>query len=176
MALMNKNNWTKLSVFILSIVLISSSNAHMMLAQHGTLNVVSGGAFMVLSLPVSAFKGVDDDNDGKLSMDEFDTHRLVISKVIKQQVVLSDEQGKCPLQGMILSPVTAHNSFNAPVSQLIVMGRFKLNEGYRQLHYQIELFGEKDSEQKFEITATRKADGVKRSFEIEERSPLITIF
>ena len=36
----------------------------------GTLNIVDGGAFMVLSLPVSACSGIDDDGDALLSPTE----------------------------------------------------------------------------------------------------------
>jgi hypothetical protein len=58
--------------------MVQLAEAHLMVAQHGTLNVVDDGVFMVLSLPVSAFDGVDDDNDGKVSMLEFNNHRGAI--------------------------------------------------------------------------------------------------
>lgn len=47
-----------------------TAQAHVILAQKGTLNIVDGGAFMVLSLPVSAFSGIDDDGDALLSPTE----------------------------------------------------------------------------------------------------------
>ena len=46
---------------------IAPAQAHLMVAQHGTLNLVGDGVYMVLSLPVSAFAGSDDDGDDKLS-------------------------------------------------------------------------------------------------------------
>ncbi|MEZ9140430.1 hypothetical protein AB4153_09300, partial [Shewanella sp. 10N.286.52.E4] len=45
---------------ILSGLTFSSVQAHMMVAQHGTINLVDDGAFMVLSLPVSAFHFLDN--------------------------------------------------------------------------------------------------------------------
>jgi hypothetical protein len=51
------------------------AHAHLMVAQHGTLNIVDDGVFMVLSLPISAFNGVDEDSNGKISMLEFNNHR-----------------------------------------------------------------------------------------------------
>ena len=128
----------------------------MMPAQHGTLNVVKGGVFMVLSVPISAFDGVDDDHDGKLSMDEFETHRLMISNIVKAKVTLSDEQGKRPLQGMMLSPAVSHNASKSPVTHIVVMGRYQLNKQYNQLTYQLGVFGDKSSEQTFKITAKDK--------------------
>ena len=49
-------------IFLSSILFSSHLYAHVMVAQHGTLNVVDNDVFMVLSLPVSAFEGVDDEN------------------------------------------------------------------------------------------------------------------
>ena len=54
-------------VLLLCISTIPVANAHLMVAQQGTLNVVDDGAFVVMSLPISAFSSVDDDGDGKLS-------------------------------------------------------------------------------------------------------------
>lgn len=140
--------------------------AHMMVAQHGSLNVVDDGVFMVLSLPVSAFDGIDDDKDGKLSKVEFTEHRTTIAKVISDQVVLQDKSGKLALQGMMLSLVNSHHSPKEPASQLIVMGRYPLVDPKSILQYQVALFGTGTSEQIFEITATRKSDNQKQTLEL----------
>ena len=57
-----------------------------MVARHGTLNFVDDGAFMVLSLPMSAFEGIDDDGDGKVSMIEFNNHRTGIVGAVRHAV------------------------------------------------------------------------------------------
>lgn len=48
-------------------LLIGAAHAYLMVAQRGTLNLVGDGGFMVLSLPISAFTGIDDNADGQLS-------------------------------------------------------------------------------------------------------------
>jgi len=150
--------------FLMSLSMMFSlhSYAHIMVAQHGTLNVMDEGVFMVLSLPVSAFKGIDDDKDGMLSKAEFTLYRPVIASMVLEKVVLKDKNGKLPLQGMMLSPVTPHSSPNEPASQIIVMGRFALVNSNSALQYQVDLFGKAFSEQSLEITATRKMDGKKK--------------
>jgi hypothetical protein len=50
----------------LNLIMGPVAHAHLMVAQHGTLNIVDDGVFMVLSLPISAFDGIDDDKDGNL--------------------------------------------------------------------------------------------------------------
>ena len=49
---------------------VTTAHAHLMVEQHGTINFTNGGAFLVLSVPVSAFDGVEDDGDGALSAKE----------------------------------------------------------------------------------------------------------
>jgi len=161
---------------LFALIISQQSFAHVMVAQHGTLNVVEDGVFMVLSLPVSAFSGFDDDKDGKLSTAEFSLHRAVIVKAIQEGIVLTDTTGKIALQGMMLSPVTSHHSPNAPTSQLIVMGRFALVDANSVLHYQVNLFGKSAAEQLLEITATRKADKQKHVFELTAKESIVSLF
>ena len=70
---------TTLFLVTMCICVVPKAYAHMMVAQHGTLNVVNEVAFMVLSVPVSAFEGIDDDGDGQLSMEEFTQHRIAMA-------------------------------------------------------------------------------------------------
>ena len=164
--------------FIILLSLLSSHSlyAHVMVAQHGTLNVIDDSVFMVLSLPVSAFEGVDDDKDDKLSAIEFTTHRLALIKMIHSKVILKDKSGKLPLQGMILAPVTSHHSPKAPSSQLIVMGRFTLVYPNSALKYRVELFGKTTPEALLEITATRKKDGSKQVIQLSQETPNVSLF
>lgn len=99
-----------------------------MVAQHGTLNFLHSEVYMVLSLPATAFNAADEDNDGKLSLAEFSQHRIEIVSEVAAQVTLSDSTGILPLHGLMISPVTPHDAPKEPADQIIVMGRFSLNE------------------------------------------------
>jgi hypothetical protein len=148
----------------------------MIVAQHGTLNVIDDGVFMVLSLPVSAFAGVDDDNDSKLSKKEFERHRIAIVKVINENVVLKDSSGILTLQGMMLSPVTSHHDPKEPASQLMVMGRYPLLDPSSALEYKVDVFGSQLSEQILEITATRRSDGKKHRLDLTPKKSSVVLF
>lgn len=153
-----------------------SANAHVMVAQHGTLNVVDNGVFMVLSIPINAFEGVDDDKDGRLSKVEFDAHHSDIALVVKDKITLSDKNGKLELKGLILSPVTSHHSPKEPASQLVVMGKFILNDINSPLHYQVNVFGKQLFEKLFEITVKNKEKGLKQAFTLTPEVTLIELF
>lgn len=162
-------------VVLLNLLFAQQSIAHIMVAQHGTLNIAEDGVYMVLSLPVSAFSGIDDDNDGKLSQTEFSRHRPAIAKSVLTNVLLIDNNENLSLHGLMLSPVTPHHSPKSPASQIIVMGRFTLAELKSTLQYKINLFGTTPPEQLLEITATKKADGKEQKFTLSAKNPQANI-
>ncbi len=160
----------------LSLSMFPSAHAHLMVAQHGTLNIVDDGAFMVLSLPISAFEGVDDDSDGKVSMLEFNHHRAAIVEFVRQNVTLNDKQGSRPLQGIMLSPVVPHDAPKASISQLTVMGRFTLVDPDSALRFHTGLYGKRAAEQALEITATRRSVNQKHVFELTPKASEVVLF
>ncbi len=151
---------TCLTLFVFG---MSCAHAHLMVAQRGTLNIVGDGAFMVLSLPVSAFNGIDDNGDGKLSDAELAAHRAEISTAIIRDVQLIDAQGARPLEGVMLSLSPPDDTPQAPASQLVVLGRFALAPGTTDaealdssVRFRIALFGKEELERRFQVTVTRK--------------------
>jgi hypothetical protein len=170
--------YLSLAVLVWSVTLgmVQLARAHLMVAQHGTLNILDDGAFMVLSLPISAFEGLDDDGDGKVSMLEFNKHRDAITQSIEKNVTLSDQQANCALKGIMLSPVVPHGPEGDAISQLAVMGRFTLNEPASALRFTIGLYGMQTAERRLEITATRSQDKQKAVFELTPASPTRAIF
>ena len=163
-------------VLLLGVVLMATANAHLMVAQHGTLNIVENGAFMVLSLPVSAFKGVDDNADGRMSAAEFTKHRLAIAKVIKQSVLLYDEKGPIQIQGLLLSSDANDHGLPVPVTQIVAMGRFVLRTPASDLRFENELFGKTEAEKLLTFTVSRKADAKKQKLELTPNNPSAALF
>ena len=176
--------WAKywMSGVLLSAALTSPATAHLMVAQRGTLNFVGDGSFVVLSLPVSAFAGTDDDGDGKLSVTEFTKHRPAIVDAVNEQVQLLDQGNPLPLQGMMLSPVVPHTVPGAPkvpADQLVVMGRFDLaglKGATSELKFHVGLFGKQAEEQSLEITATQVVEPKKHKMVLTPKQPKARLF
>ncbi|MCB1688363.1 MAG: hypothetical protein KDI33_07755 [Halioglobus sp.] len=160
----------------LNLMPVSLAYAHLMAAQHGTLNIVNDGVFMVLSLPASAFQGIDDDNDGKVSMIEFNNHRAAIVSAIRENVILSDAEGTLALREVLLSPVAQHDTSEESISQLTIMGRFSLNDIASPLRIEIGLYGKGVTEQSLEIAATRSYDRRRDIFELTPAAPASLLF
>ena len=162
-------------ILILTALITPSAQAHLMVAQNGTLNWVDNGIYMVLSLPVSAFEGIDDNQDGKISTIEFNKHQSTFITSIEQHVILSDKQKAHPLEGTLLSPVMDHGPDKDTISQLVVMGRFNLIKPC-DLNIHIGLYGNKPKEQSLKITATRPSHDKKHVFYLTPKIPTAPIF
>jgi hydrogenase/urease accessory protein HupE len=134
------------------------SPAHLMVAQQGTINLVGDGAFMVLSVPVSALDDWDDNRDTLLSASELNAHRQAIADQIHRRLQLHDDAGPRPLQGMMMSLSPGDEAPDSPASQLVIMGRFQLDSPDRHdraLRLQTDLFGATESERSLGITVSR---------------------
>lgn len=150
---------------LLGWLIAMGAQAHLMVAQKGTLNLQGDGAYMVVSLPVSAFQGVDDDGDGAWSAQELGVHGPKVHAQLAQQLRLRDAQGLRPIEGVTLIPTPPDDNPNDPVTQLVVMARFKLaqpadiqaTETVSGLRFYAGLLGKQAAEQQLSFTVTQGA-------------------
>ncbi len=129
-----------------------------MLSQRGTLNVVKGGAFLMLSVPVTAFHGVDDDGDGKLSQAELRAHWSELEAQAAAQIELGDDRGPRPVAAFSISPTAPDDAPTAPVSQIVVQVQWTLDEAPRPLQLKATLFGKLPGEDVLAITANSDSE------------------
>lgn len=134
---------------------VSVVQAHLVVSQRGTLNIVGDGAYMVLSLPVSALTGFDDNQDGLLSVGELRTHAASIESQIKQGVTLGSTQGQSRLEGVMLNTEASESDPSAPSTHLVVLGRFAMPAQATELTLALQLFGPRADEQTEHIAVTR---------------------
>lgn len=149
--------WARRLVVVLALLAGASAQAHLMVAQRGTLNIVGDGAFMVMSLPVSALQGVDDDGDGRLSLAEGNAHLAAIEAQVRRGVQLRSDRGALPLQGVMVNLSPRDDAPTAPVDQIVVVGRFALGDAPGGLRLALALFGKRAGEQTQDITVTQGA-------------------
>ncbi len=118
--------WTVL-LLVLSL-LAPPAHAHMMVAQKGTLNFELQGAYLVVSLPVAAFSGFDDDGDQHMSLQELQRHASSIAAAAFKPVLrlLADSQA-VPFELLMLNTSAPDDSPGAlGATQMVAMGRFAL--------------------------------------------------
>ncbi|KZN56382.1 hypothetical protein N474_11595 [Pseudoalteromonas luteoviolacea CPMOR-2] len=144
-------------------VFSSASSAHLMVAEHGTLNFDDSGAYMVISVPALSFAEADIDNSGSLSVSEFKAKKDQIILAILDKVWMTQNERKKPLQGIMVSPQVAHHGNRDHIDQIVVMGKFIDVDHRQNLMFHSSLFGS-DGEQKLAITAKFKRLGIKQKF------------
>jgi hypothetical protein len=123
--------------------------------QKGTLNFVGSGAFLVISLPVSGFVGIDDDGDARLSSAELRSHWKAIEDQVKESVKLSDASGPRPLEGIILDIAPPHERPDEPATHVVALGRFSIADGAGAHRLVIGLWGKRADERSYEMGVTR---------------------
>jgi hypothetical protein len=137
--------------------------------QKGTLKFVEAGAFLVISLPVSGFAGIDDDGDGRLSSAELRKSWKLVEDQVKSSVRLSDANGPRPLEGIILDIAPPHELPNEPATHVVALGRFSLGDASGPYTLRIEIRGRGSGEQSYELGVTR--NGNKRMFVLDAAHP-----
>lgn len=156
--------WRRLGLALLvlcgALLGVAPAQAHLMATQKGTLNIVGDAAFMVLSVPVSALRGVDDDQDRALSKAELAAHAGDIHQQVLAGVQLLGSDRALPLQLMMLDTAPPDNSPTAAARHLVVLGRFQLQQESASdgLSLRLALFGPTASERQQDVTITRQQE------------------
>ncbi len=147
------------------VIFCSSAQAHLMVAQKGTLHLQGDGAYLVVSLPVSAFSGIDDDGDGAWSNQEVAAHEDRIHQQLRAQLRLRDAQGPRPIDGITLVPTPSDDLAAHEVNHLVVLVRFKLAQPVESMSltrvpnmaFRAGLFGQSEAERQLSIAVTQGA-------------------
>jgi hydrogenase/urease accessory protein HupE len=143
-----------------------------MSAQEGTINFFASGAYLVLSVPVSAFQNVDNNQDQQLSQTELATHKLVIQDQIQQKIQLVDKVDqttlpiKLPAEIALLSLSSPDSNTPVQSNQLLVMIRFTIPflaekatlSDLQRFQLTLNLFGKAPNEQHFRVQVSRDPD------------------
>lgn len=135
-----------------------AAQAHLMVAQRGTLNIVGDAAYMVLSLPVSALRQVDDDGDARLSLAEGNAHLHEIEAQVRAGLQLQSDQGPMPLDGLMVNLSPPDDAPTAPARHIVVLGRFSAQPHSSHWRLSLQLFGHREDESTQHITVTRGSE------------------
>jgi hydrogenase/urease accessory protein HupE len=147
-----------LGTFLGLFITLPAAYGHLIVDQKGTINFVEDGAFLVVSLPVAALEGADDDGDGKLSFAEMARHTPELQRQIKAGIRLTDRSGEKALDGLLLNLSPPDSAPSSPATHIVAMGRFALGgpaESFANARFESSLFGRAESERTLIITLKR---------------------
>jgi hydrogenase/urease accessory protein HupE len=130
------------------------AQAHLLPKQNATMHVVDKAAFFVVSVPVSALTGVDNDQDGALSLGEIQQHNREIQRQFEARFhVRSDGKTGDTKLTWVLSPI--QDGTATKTDYVVVMHRVNFAELPENPVLETSLFGTRASERQMTITATR---------------------
>ena len=128
--------------------------AHLLPAQTATLNVVGHTAYVVVSVPVSALHGIDDDGSGGISAVEMSRHSRDITRQFERRFNVSAEgEAGTKLMTMAWSPQTD----GPPVDSAYIVVLHSVRFAAPPQHPAVitDLFGKRSGEAQMTITAKR---------------------
>lgn len=148
---------TILGAILAAILAARPARAHLVAAQRGTIHLAEDGAYLVLSLPLSAFPFLDTDGDGAVDAGEIGRGSAAIEERVRKGVSLRDTTGSRPLEGILLAPSPSSDEPGAALRQVVVLGRFALDPAAPSapLRLAVRLRGASEDEQVFEVAVRR---------------------
>jgi hydrogenase/urease accessory protein HupE len=141
-------------------LLASSALAHMMPAQQGTLNLLGPSVFAALSLPVSAFRGVDDNGDGRLSQVELTAHLVALQAQLGRRVRFfnATREGRLDLVMPMVEPDERDSTSLAGSTHVLVLMKSTFDAAPEALRMEADAFGTAANERQLTLKATRGPD------------------
>lgn len=149
-----------LSIIALSLLLAQPLAANLMEHQHASLNLVEQRGYLVLSVPVSALSGVDDNRDRRVDDRELQRHAAVIERQLRSGVRISEGSKPVRLDGLLvnLSPDEQHRE--GPATHPVMLAVALFESPPRNPVIDVRLYGRLPAERRYRFTATRRpADG-----------------
>ena len=130
-----------------------AAQAHLLPKQNATMNIVGAAAFFVVSVPVSALNGVDDNRNGTLSLAEIHAHNRDIQRQFEARFHVSSDG--VPGQA-VLSWVLSPTSDGTPTEDdyVVVMHRANFAQAPAKPVLETGLFGTGPGESQMTVTAT----------------------
>lgn len=130
--------------------------AHLMPAQQGTVTLNGDFAFVVVSLPVSALGG-DDNNDGRLSLKELERNYTAMQQRVEQRARMAEGDAPARLVLVQLMPDEFIRE-GAGASHISAILRFNFQQPPVAPRIELDLFGSGADERQFGLRAHRGAD------------------
>lgn len=143
--------------FIISVgallMLPALAQAHLLPKQNATMRIIGNTANFVVSVPISALAGIDDDADGELSEQEIHEHDAQIKQQFSNRFTVSNN-GKRG-RGFMLSIMSPHTDGSHNHNDyVVILHRVKFDEVPSNPIITTNLFGTRKDETNMTMRAT----------------------
>lgn len=145
----------RLLALALTAVLSAGAQAHLFPKQRATIKILENGASLVVAVPVSALRDVDDNRDGLLSPREIQAHNDTIREQFLARFHVSCEGAPAT---SILTWVVPPQTDGPPTDSdyVVLLHRVNFPATPATLAIQTDLFGAKAGESQLTVTAKNR--------------------
>ncbi|MBQ4857290.1 hypothetical protein [Pseudoalteromonas sp. MMG007] len=172
--LSSKSKYVKmLFVVMLCLLFIDTSIANEN-KYNAVLNIEDDTIFISATLPVSVFYNVDNNQNGIISIDEFNTHKRRIKRKIHTHLYLSNQLYKFTVKDLKITPNVVKVK-NAGINTLALSGKFTMSIITKSLKLNMKLFSQNKPYSSYLIT-TKSNQKLLHQFTISQSSPFNSIF
>jgi hypothetical protein len=153
-------NLIRAALLCAALLVSSAPQAHLVLAQHGTVRIDGDHVYVAVSLPASAFTGFDDDGDGRMSTNEWDAHRDAMEAQVRGGLTLFSGSRALAMDGLLLSrSEPGHDAdAEAQASHIVAQARFTLTDSAAPIALRIGLYGTAADERSLNVVVTKGAE------------------
>ena len=137
---------------------VSSAGAHLLPILSGTLNVIEQHVYVVLSLPASAFRGLDKGPDGAMDIDQYHRVEESLTAQIKQGLTI-DGDGQAPELIQLMTHFSPRD-LKSPADQdaIVVMLEYRFAATPMIVLIKTNLFGDRATDEQLTIKAQKGED------------------
>ncbi|MEL0632595.1 hypothetical protein V6237_07430 [Pseudoalteromonas carrageenovora] len=164
---------TMLFVVMLCLLSIDTSIANEN-KYNAVVNIEDDTIFISATLPLSVFYNVDNNQNGIISIDEFNTHKRKIKRKIHTHLYLSNQLYKFTVKDLKITP-NAVKVKNAGINTLALSGKFTMPIITKNLKLNMKLFSHNKAGSSYLIT-TKSNQKSLHQFTISQSSPFNSIF
>lgn len=132
------------------------AQAHIMVANKGTVSIKEQNVYVAISVPVSTLSGFDDNHDSLIDATELGRHAGNLRTQIDGRLRINAD-GTKPIEGLtlLISPLTGEDT-PSPIDYLVVMSVQRFEKTPVIVSVWTDLFGTAKKDQRIALTATRE--------------------
>lgn len=141
-------------VLVATMGLASEAQAHLMVANTGTVSIKGQNAYVVMSVPVTALSGFDDNQDTLIDTAELGRHSALLRTQVDSRLDITAD-GLRPVEDVtfLLSPLTGDHA-DSPIDYLVVMRAARFDSQPRVIKVWTDLFGSAEKDRRLALVVS----------------------
>ena len=142
------------------------ANAHLLPKQNATLHLIGDKGYLVVSVPVSALTGVDDNRDGLLDSGELGRHSVAIGRQFQARFRIASPDGPAPTELALVAHPGSDSGLSDPTRYVVILVGAQFARPPASVAIETDLFGMAPDERQITLRARRDSTALRGDVEV----------